>query len=439
MSSNFPELEFSEDEDFTADRLNRAMQVLDQRLRSLEPFTPSWEAAVNDLRAVGLSRLNDAILPAYEKVQLLATMGFLTAGSSTSLTLVLNQDKIFTINNLTERSLFTPGPFLAITRASTTADYAIAQLVSYDRTTGDLRATIKAITGSPGPFTDWQISAVAGSVLSAMAYLTQIEAAKATAVAAQVTASANAVSTAADKVTTTADAASALASKIAAAASAAAAATWDPSSYYTKTTIDTKFSNLVNGAGASLDTLNELAAALGNDANYSATITAALGNRVRTDTAAQGLDATQKSNARTNIGVIAGTATGTFAAGDDSRITGAVQKAGNQTITGGYALTIANLGNSSGLTVTINPLIGNYQFIVNNGAFTIAAPTVDCAVDLLVSTAPGAGGSITFSGFYASTSFGTGDPLTSAAGYFTLISIRRIAAIATYTIKRING
>jgi hypothetical protein len=43
MSSNFPELVFSEDEDFTAERLNSAMQVLDQRLRSLEPFTPSWQ------------------------------------------------------------------------------------------------------------------------------------------------------------------------------------------------------------------------------------------------------------------------------------------------------------------------------------------------------------------------------------------------------------
>jgi hypothetical protein len=69
MSSNYPELVFSDDEDFTADRLNLAMQVLDQRLRSLEPFSPSWEQAVNDLRLVGLSRLNDAILPAYQRIQ----------------------------------------------------------------------------------------------------------------------------------------------------------------------------------------------------------------------------------------------------------------------------------------------------------------------------------------------------------------------------------
>lgn len=57
------------------------------------------------------------------------------------------------------------------------------------------------------------------------------------------------------------------------------------------------------GVPAALDTLDELAAALGDDANFASTITAALANRLRVDTAAQGLDATQKSNARTNIDV----------------------------------------------------------------------------------------------------------------------------------------
>ena len=58
------------------------------------------------------------------------------------------------------------------------------------------------------------------------------------------------------------------------------------------------------GVPAALDTLDELAAALGDDANFASTITTALASRVRTDTAAQGLDSTQKSNARTNIGAV---------------------------------------------------------------------------------------------------------------------------------------
>ena len=55
------------------------------------------------------------------------------------------------------------------------------------------------------------------------------------------------------------------------------------------------------GAPATLDTIDEIAAALGDDPNAITTIMTALGNRVRTDTAAQGLNGTQQTNARTNI------------------------------------------------------------------------------------------------------------------------------------------
>ncbi|WP_063023761.1 hypothetical protein [Nocardia niwae] len=60
---------------------------------------------------------------------------------------------------------------------------------------------------------------------------------------------------------------------------------------------------IVDSAPSTLDTLNELAAALGDDANFATTVSTDLGNRVRVDTAAQGLNSTQKGNARTNIDV----------------------------------------------------------------------------------------------------------------------------------------
>jgi hypothetical protein len=58
---------------------------------------------------------------------------------------------------------------------------------------------------------------------------------------------------------------------------------------------------LTTGAPAALNTLDELAAALGDDANFGSTVTTALGNRVRVDNNTQGLTLTQKQNARTNI------------------------------------------------------------------------------------------------------------------------------------------
>jgi hypothetical protein len=59
---------------------------------------------------------------------------------------------------------------------------------------------------------------------------------------------------------------------------------------------------LTNGAAAALDTLQELAAAIGNDANFAATISTSLGNRVRFD-AAQALTTPQQAQACSNIGV----------------------------------------------------------------------------------------------------------------------------------------
>lgn len=65
--------------------------------------------------------------------------------------------------------------------------------------------------------------------------------------------------------------------------------------------ISTMVNGVLNGAPAALDTLLELSAALGNDANFAATMTTALGNRVRAD-AAQAFTAPQQAQARTNIG-----------------------------------------------------------------------------------------------------------------------------------------
>ena len=52
------------------------------------------------------------------------------------------------------------------------------------------------------------------------------------------------------------------------------------SGYATQTYVNTAVSNLVASAPSTLDTLNELATALGNDANFATTITTSIGNKV---------------------------------------------------------------------------------------------------------------------------------------------------------------
>jgi hypothetical protein len=87
------------------------------------------------------------------------------------------------------------------------------------------------------------------------------------------------------------------------AASGTIALTSDLSTYATQTYVGTAIANLVASSPAALDTLNELAAALGNDAAFSTTVSTALGNRLRVDTNAQGLSATLQGYGRTNLGL----------------------------------------------------------------------------------------------------------------------------------------
>ena len=53
-------------------------------------------------------------------------------------------------------------------------------------------------------------------------------------------------------------------------------------SYYTKTQVDNKFADLIGTAPANLNSLQELAASLGNDANLSSTIFTALSTKLST-------------------------------------------------------------------------------------------------------------------------------------------------------------
>lgn len=80
-----------------------------------------------------------------------------------------------------------------------------------------------------------------------------------------------------------------------------------PSNAAVKDYVDTEIANLIDSSPAALNTLNELAAALGDDANFSTTINTALGNRLRIDVNNQGLTTTEKNNAFTNLGITAGT------------------------------------------------------------------------------------------------------------------------------------
>lgn len=100
------------------------------------------------------------------------------------------------------------------------------------------------------------------------------------------------------------------------------------------------------------------------------------------------------------------------------------------TISVGYNVTPSNRGTGSG-TVVPDASNGNYQFITNNGAFTIGAPAADCAIDIIVYNG-GSAGSISFSGFRTPGTNATGNTFVPTAGTFWILSVRRVLSYSFY-------
>jgi len=152
----------------------------------------------------------------------------------------------------------------------------------------------------------------------------------------------------------------------------------------TENYVDTAVANVIDSAPGALDTLNELAAALGDDANYASTTTTALSNRLRIDTNAQGLTSTQKSNAITNLGLSTVATSGSYT--DLSNTSSVVTLTGSQTLTNKILTspvisTISNTGTltlpTSTGTIALTSDIPTNNNALTNGAGYITASSSD--------------------------------------------------------------
>jgi Phage tail repeat like len=147
------------DNDFFDRRFKLLVDTLNTVITELEGVT----GAGDNLVQLGLARINETLTPALVKINAAAELGFLIGVSTTPLTLVEGQEAVFQINEAT-RELFSPTPYLTITRSdpNTEAQYAVARLVAWNAETGGLDVDIISLDGISGEQNDWIIAASAG-------------------------------------------------------------------------------------------------------------------------------------------------------------------------------------------------------------------------------------------------------------------------------------
>lgn len=143
---------------------NRLLRTIDTALTELQGIKISWEALTDDALSLALERINSAILPAAQQIRAISSLGFLTAGSSSTVTLAEGEIAQFILSDDGRPELFSPTKWVVISRLDNPNDIAIGTVSYFNRETLQFEVLIETALGSPGPFSDWEFSGQAGVV-----------------------------------------------------------------------------------------------------------------------------------------------------------------------------------------------------------------------------------------------------------------------------------
>ena len=295
------------------------LAAIEARLAALELERLTYEQGVDSARAVAIARIDEVITPLLAAISDITNL--FTATSHSSLTVALGAIQ-FTIDE-SARATFVVLDYMLL-RAQAAIDAVMnGRVINFDRATGVVSLDVIYIGHVTGSYSAWDCQV---SVITDEEHAHRTDNPHAT-TAAQVGA----------YTTAQADAA-------------------------TSAAVNTAISNLVNAAPTALDTLKELADALGDDANFATTVNVALGNRLRFD-AAQTLTAGQQTQGQTNLG---GTNVGKslFAAASAAAARGIIVAHPLLPMIGQCYLSL------NGANLILNPKDGN-QLIINGAVQTL--------------------------------------------------------------------
>ncbi|NVP56094.1 phage head spike fiber domain-containing protein [Mycoplana rhizolycopersici] len=154
--SLYADVAFTGTTKLSQEELNRRMKILTDAIETLRLFSPDWQAQVNALVAVGLERIDDALLPIYERIKEIAHLGTIFSTTSASIETFGLGVKRFVVPEQ-HRPNFAPSRFLLIMVEGGSFDAVmIGRLSSYDREAGELSVLVEDSTGE-GTHNSWII------------------------------------------------------------------------------------------------------------------------------------------------------------------------------------------------------------------------------------------------------------------------------------------
>ncbi len=155
MARNLRQYLVDENTPVSPEWVRRVFGDIDARIDALEQLKADWQAAVDVLTSQALQRIDEALLPAFEEVQALTSVGAFFTATSASDVAVGTGLKTFIVDE--PRKNFVPAEYVVITAAGNQNNGMSGRLVSYDPETGELVVNVDLASGT-GSRNDWRIS-----------------------------------------------------------------------------------------------------------------------------------------------------------------------------------------------------------------------------------------------------------------------------------------
>ncbi len=144
------------------------MLDINARLGTLEAGLPALNEALASVVAVGLERINQALLPAFNQITQIQELGFNSAPIAPATNVVFTLGGQVILISQTQAEFFVPAPWVVLVREANATDYCIAQVNSYNSTSGALNLTITSQSGNSGTYSDVIVEGCPGGALAAI-------------------------------------------------------------------------------------------------------------------------------------------------------------------------------------------------------------------------------------------------------------------------------